>query len=253
MKITQNAGLAVLTAVALILGAARDSQAASILSIDFNERATDDGTNTAAGFSPFQIGSVGTSALIQTAATVRVFGAYTVTLANSAPEGYDDRLRGGVLTNNMSFTDHLLFRDFVFSRPIDLTSTGGLDLSIAGLNPNETYNIRVWSWDMGSGGTRVSDWSINGTPFLDNYTFDGRVYPDDNSDYQFTVNAAADASGVLLLSGRRDPTSVDATPAASFGVFLNAVQVSTVPEPSTYALLGLGVLSFLGLRRIRRG
>ena len=24
---------------------------------------------------------------------------------------------------------------------------------------------------------------------LDNYTFDGRVYPDDNNDYQFTVDA----------------------------------------------------------------
>jgi len=252
MRIIQKAGLAVITVVALFFGTIRDGQAATVLGIDFNERATADGTNTAPGFSAFQIDSVGTSGLIQTAATVRVFGAYTVTLSNSAPEGYDDRLRGGVLTNNMSFTDHLLFRDFVFARPIDLTSTGGLDLGIAGLNPNETYNIRVWSWDMGSGGTRVSDWSINGTPFLNNYTFDGRIYPDDNNDYQFSIDAAADASGVLLLSGRRDPTSVDANSAASFGVFLNAIQVSTVPEPSTYALMGLGVLSFLGLRRFRR-
>ena len=133
MKITLNVGLAVLAAAALFLATVRDSQAAAILNIDFNERATADGTNTAPGFSAFQIDSVGTSALVQTAATTRVFGAYTVTLSNSAPEGYDDRLRGGVLTNNMSFTDHLLFRDFVFSRPFDLNSTGGLDLSIAGL------------------------------------------------------------------------------------------------------------------------
>ena len=249
MKISRNFWLRSMAVLLVSFGSIGELRAASILGIDFSRRGTDDGTNTAAGFNPFQIDTVAGATAIQTAATTRVFGAFTVTVSNSAPNGYDDRLRGAVLTNHVDFTEHLLLRDFVFSR--DLNTLGGLDVSIAGLTPGLGYDVKLWSWDQGSGGSRVSDWFANGALVYDNWTFDGRVYPTNNNQYAFNFTATADVNGTLLLSGRREANSVDTANAASFGVFLNALQVSPVPEPSTYALIGIGILSFLSLRKIR--
>jgi hypothetical protein len=250
MSIARKAWLAALAGATLFCNWTPRAEAA-LLSVDFNRRnVIDNSTNTASGYSSFVISSNVSSAAIQTDATVRVIGSYTVTLSNSAPNGYDDRFRTQVLTNNGTFTGTELYRDFVFSR--DQTTLGGLDLSIAGLNPGETYNITLFSWDQQSAGTRVSDWFANGTMVYDNYTFDGRVYPDDNTDYRFSFPATADPGGVILISGRREANSVDANNAASFGVFLNGFQIDAVPEPGTYALLGLGALAYFWIRRTRR-
>ena len=65
-----------------------------VLSVDFNRRnILDNMTNTAAGLQSFVISSNVNNAAIQTQATVRVLGGFTVTVLNSAPNGYDDRLR----------------------------------------------------------------------------------------------------------------------------------------------------------------
>lgn len=196
-----------------------------VLSVDFNRRnVANNSTNTLAGFQSFVISSNVGVAVIQTQATVRAFGALTVTLSNSAPNGYDDRLRTQVFTNNAAFTEHLLLRDFVFSR--DASTLGGLDVAVAGLTPGQSYFVKIWSYDQQSGGTRVSDWFANGTQVITNYTFDGRVYPTNDAQYAFSFTGVADGAGTLLISGRRDATSVDTASAASFGVFLNALQVA---------------------------
>src|SRR5439155_13812579 len=96
----------------------------------------------------------------------------------------------------------------------------------------QQYDFVVWSFDSGSAGSRVSDWFANGVLVTNNYTFTAAVLPTDESQDRFTFRTTANASGGVLLSGRRDSTSVDAGNAASFGVFLNAFQVaavSTVP------------------------
>ena len=204
-----------------------------VLGVDFNRRnVADNSTNTAAGFQSFVISSNVNNAAIQTQATVRVLGAHTITLSNAAPHGYDDRLRSQAYTNYGAFTDSLLLRDFVFSR--DQTGLGGLDVAISGLNPAEIYSIKLWSWDQQSGGTRTSDWYTNGTLAYANWSFDGRVYPSNNLQYTFSFTGVADGTGTLLFSGRRKSTSVDTAGAASFGVFINALQVAPVTlVPST--------------------
>ncbi|MBN2505905.1 MAG: lamin tail domain-containing protein [Verrucomicrobia bacterium] len=192
-----------------------------VLRVDFNERGNSAST-TQTGFSAFEINTAGGSTTIQTNPTVRTLNGITLTLSHTAPEGYDDRLRS-TPSNSGSFTESLLLRDFVFSR--SQTSNGGLDLGLAGLLAGQPYRITLWSFDTGSPGSRVSDWFANGIPVRTDYTFGGQNLPLSNDDYRFTFTATADASGRLLISGRRDSSSVDSRGEASFGVFLNALQV----------------------------
>ena len=188
------------------------------LRVDFNERAVSPVTYTMPGFVPFVINSNVSPAVIQTNPTTRMFGNVTLTLSNTAPMGYDDRLRV-TPTNNTGFTEALLLRDVVYSRSVD---NGGLDLGIENLLPNQPYSVTIWSFDSGSPGLRVSDWFANGVLVRENYAFNGTNFPTSNDQYRFTFEALADASGRILVSGRRDSSSV----ASDFGVFLNALELT---------------------------
>jgi hypothetical protein len=205
--------------------------ASPVLALDINERGQDAAATTQAGFTSFVINSNGGSATIQTQATTRVFGGMTVTVSNTAPYGYDDRLRATPVSNG-AFTESLLLRDFIFSR--DDTGTGGLDVSVTGLAPNQAHRFTIWSFDTSSTGNRVSDWSANGTPMVANYTFSGANLPVSNEQYRFSFDASTDGSGKILLSGRRDPAS------ATFGVFLNALKIEALSsQPATNGLAAL--------------
>lgn len=194
------------------------------LLIDINDRENDTAANTQTGFSAFVIDSVGGVIPIQTGEISRTFGTITVTIRSSSPGtlGYDDRKRA-VPANTASFTQAALLQDFIFSR--DNTGNGGFDVEISGLQANASYPVTIWSYDNGSGGTRVGDWSAGGIVVKEDYTFDGRTLPADDMSYQFSFNTTSDAAGKILIQGRRDSTSVDANGAASFGVFLNALRV----------------------------
>jgi hypothetical protein len=205
--------------------------ASPVLLLDMNERGVDPAPITQPGFVSFVINSNGSSTAIQTLPTTRVFGSISVTVSNTAPLGYDDRLRstpvdGGALTNS------LLLRDFIFSR--DDTGTGGLDITIAGLAPNKPYRMTVWSFDSGSTGNRVSDWTANGILTTNGYTFNGSTLPTSSDQDRFTFNTSSDSSGKILLSGRRNAAS------STFGVFLNALEVdSLASQPATNGLAAL--------------
>jgi hypothetical protein len=213
----------------LLLASIPAAFAQPILSIDISERGTDASINTMPGFDAFFITSDNGTG-IQTASTIRTFGALTVTLSlGNTTTGYDDRLRTTPV-NTTTFTDGLLLRDFVFSRDV---GTGGLDVAVDGLTPSQFYKVTIWSFDSSSTGRRVSDWKANGNVVMTDYTFDGRVLPTNNIQYRFSFIVAASETGRVLIEGRRDPASVDTANAASFGVFLNALQIEpTQPQPS---------------------
>jgi hypothetical protein len=218
-------------ACALLWGAVAAAQ--PILSVDFNRRNSTEAADTFPGFQSFIISSNGGVAAIQTTPTTRTFGPFTVTLANSGGPGYDDRLRGTPV-NSGAFTDSLLLRDFVFSR--EQTGTSGLDVTVEGLTPDAFYRVTIWSFDTGSGGNRVSDWTANGNVAISGYAFNGNVLPTTNTQYRFSFVAVANGSGQVVVSGRRNPASVDTAGAAQFGVFLNALQIEpTDPRPSITA------------------
>ncbi len=196
---------------------------AAVLSVDFNQR-TNTAANTQAGFQPFLITSNTSATSIQTTPTTRAFGGFSVTLSNTSPSfGYDDRARNAP-TDGGALTTGALLRDFVFSR--DNSGTSGLDVFVGGLSPGQPFYFSVWSYDNSSAGARVSDWFANGLQFTNNYTFNGATLPSSDSQYRIGFLATASASGLVIVGARRDTTSVDQNNAASFGVFLNALQVS---------------------------
>jgi hypothetical protein len=174
--------------------------ASPLLAFDVNERGVDPAANSQPGFVSFVINSNISSTTIQTQATTRVFGGLTVTISNTAPFGYDDRLRSTPI-NSGAFTDSLLFRDFIFSR--DDTGTGGLDTTIAGLVAGRSYRLTLWSFDSGSQGNRVSDWTANGAVVTNGYIFNDSTLPTSNQQYKFTFDTVSDGSGRILLSGIR--------------------------------------------------
>ena len=190
-----------------------------ILALDISERGVDLATATQPGFASFVINSNVSSTTIQTQATTRVYGSISVTISNTAPLGYDDRLRTTPV-NSGAFTDSLLLRDFIMSR--NDTGTGGLDVTINGLTPNQAYGFTVWSFDTGSTGVRVSDWSANGITVTNGYAFNGSVLPTSNDQYRFAFNATSSPAGSVVISARRNPAS------ATFGVFLNAFQIDSL-------------------------
>lgn len=202
-----------------------------LLAIDFNERATDTAINTQPGFDSFVINSNSSASAIQTQPTTRIFGGISVTVSNSGSPGYDDRART-TPADNGEFTESLLLRDFIFST--DLSGTSGLDISIAGLMPNQPHRMTVWSFDSSSSGNRISDWSANGIAATNGYTFNGSVPPVSNEQSRFTFDATADATGKILLSGRRNPTNT------SYGIFLNALKIESLATGS--ATNGLAAL-----------
>lgn len=203
----------------------------SLLAIDVNERGQSAAATTQSGFTSFVINSNGSSTAIQTQATTRVFGGITITVSNTAPYGYDDRLRS-TPTNSGAFTESLLLRDFVFSR--DDTGTGGLDIGISGLEANRAHRLTVWSYDTSSMGNRVSDWSANGVSVTNGYTFNGSTLPTANDQYRFKFDTTATGAGTILLSGRRNLAS------ATFGVFFNALQIERLsPAPTTNSFAAL--------------
>lgn len=216
--------------VALVATAA----AQPVLRLDFNDRSGNAAADTFPGFTSFLINSELSDTAAQTNATVRTFGPLTVTLSGTGVNpGYNDRQRSEP-TNQGAFTESLLLRDFVLSN--SQSDNGGLNVAIAGLATNQLFAITIWSFDSVAGGRRVSDWSANGAPMVENYTFDGRVPPVSNGDYRFTFYARSDATGRLLIAGRRDSTSVGTGGSPDFGVFLNALELEAVCRISRHAL-----------------
>jgi hypothetical protein len=200
---------------------------AVVLRLDMNARGLDTPANSMPGFNTFVID--GTAGMIITNPTVRAYGSISVTLSNTLGFGYGDRLNGAPATNG-AFTDALLLRDYVYSR--SRTNNGGLDLTLDGLSANRAYAITVWSFDSVAQGRRVSDWYANGMLVREDYTFDGRVAPTNNSQYRFTFEVLSDAAGGILISARRDSTSVNVSGQADYGVFLNALQVEELKYSS---------------------
>jgi len=68
-----------------------------------------------------------------------------------AGETIQQRDRGAIAVPNS-----LIYRDFWF------TVNGGLTLTLSGLEPNETFEITLYSWDQSSAEYHIADWSANG-------------------------------------------------------------------------------------------
>jgi len=127
----------------------------------------------------------------------------------------------------------LLYRDHIFSRP------GGIRITLEGLKSNETYEITIWAYDVGSAGDRIADWYANGVFCLTTETEAGTQPTDENS-HAFTGTAQSDDVGTIVLesypnentveqSGANNPYAIVAGLMVSSMVPINVAR-SPVPE-----------------------
>ncbi len=229
--------LPALACAAAILAAAPLS--AVDIKLDLNDRDNNTPVNTEGGFTPFVITSNAGTAVVQgTTANSITIGGQTVTIRGTGSANSCDDRKRNVPVNDAVFNQQALLQDFIFATYVAATNpNAGLDIEITGMTPGKEYSVTLWSYDNASAGTRVSDWSVNGVIAVDDFTFDGRTLPVSNEQYQINFTGMADASGVLLISGRRDTTSLDANAAASHGVFLNALWVRDLFEDADNDLM----------------
>ena len=132
----------------------------------------------------------------------------------------EDRDRAAPVDSPPGFTLDQLYDDFVFAR--SQTNGTGLEVRIEGLTPGQEYRVTLWSFDTGSIGSRVSNWSeVSGAePVVieSSYSFTGTDAPSSNRDHTISAQLIASAEGELRIQGVRNGGT-------SYGVFLNALQI----------------------------
>jgi hypothetical protein len=203
-------------------------QSQTTLRVDFNDRSNDLPSHTEEGFDSFVLGAIGGSTATQNGTNTLRFGTVTLSVWNELGTGLNDQRRT-VVVNVPGFTNAQVLEDFVYN-PGATATNSGLALRIQGLTPNQISQLIIWSFDSNSSGNRVSDWYANGVLVKANYSFNGAVLPTSNGDYHFGFSATADANGEILIRGLCNSTSLDNNNAAAPGVFLNALEITPVPD-----------------------
>lgn len=176
------------------------------------------------GFSPFVVGEdeIPAGEMIEES-----FGKITVSL-----RGVDVALKPryrSMLEDNEAFDQVPLLADLLFAAEGEPGLTG-MDIIIRDLVPGRRHMITIWSSDVSSEGTRVSDWFANDTRVNNDYAFTYEVLPKNNLDRQFQFTASADARGEIHIKARRDATSFISENGPQPAVFLNGIQIQEL-EP----------------------
>jgi hypothetical protein len=262
---------------ALVLGllTINTASAVPLIAVDFDDREqaqrdlTDVG-NTQTGFQSFQMpGTVPATgnAASSTVATTNVLAGYTVTLAPFDDLLDENNVTAGVQSNTGAVDDRdratpvdggaltyaQVYDDFIFAGA-STGPTGGIDVSVSGgaLLPNKAYNVSVYSYDSGSGGTRTANWfdATNTTSPILTTSWAGAAAnnPTNNDQYKFTGIAQTDASGVLKVLGRNATgyiTSGTGTGAVQPAVFINAIEINEFAGLTLEVNLGNGATRLL--------
>ena len=188
-----------------------DPQATTtVLAIDFND--DDSGENgpsdTHSGFAPFTLTSNGQN-----------YGDVRVTLAAVGGATLDDRDRAAPLPAPPDLTQDQLYDDFIFATS---TAAGaGMEVKIEGLVPGLDYDLRLWSFDTGSTGSRTSHWTEvhSGQLIADAYVFDGALPPESDNQRTMEATLRASSEGELLIRGEWES-------GVSVSVFVNALTLT---------------------------
>jgi hypothetical protein len=165
-----------------------------------------------AGFTAFSVSDSG----------MVVDGIKVEVATTQAGEAIQQRWRGGPT----GIPYEQLYRDFWFC------VNGGLRITLSGLNPNETYEITMYSWDQSSAENHLADWIANGDYCLTtNFTGGTSVVAEDS--YAFSGDATADGTGKIILEATPNPLTSYPGPPGQYFCFLNALVVSSLTPLTT--------------------
>lgn len=126
---------------------------------------------------------------------------------------------------------------FLYASDTDFTTSGSFLLSVGGTNSggSGTGTARAW------GGTSNTEFQFSGANLLGTLALSGPIYSGTVAGpFSSSVNPYSLTIGVMISRSTSGTSTGD----------LN-LQVSTIPEPETYAILlaGLGLLGFVARRR----
>lgn len=128
------------------------------------------------------------------------------------------------------------------------------------LNPADTQVTFTWTWDSGNavGGINVLfalDDANGGVNYYDAINPAYSLVPTPGTTYSITLplqspNQANIAGGFPVngLNFQIDPANVN----GSYTFTLNSIQLQAVPEPTSLALAGLGLVGFTAFRRLKQ-
>ncbi len=138
-------------------------------------------------------------------------------------------------------TQASVYNDFIYasSAAVDV----GMKVLIERLAPNTPFGVTIWSYDVNSTGTRVSDWTetSSGTPIpvATEYTFSGSNRVTNDFQYTFGGLFTSSPAGKLQFEGRRNAASVGGAGSADIGVFFNAIRVVARPVGTRVRQFGI--------------
>ena len=195
-----------------------------VAGIDF-----DDGSNTQAGF-------LGIPASNNKSYNVTTNGLTFAIVVANANLGNQNRDRG-VRSGNSTF----LTRDF--EQWYGNTGTAPeVTTTISGLNPNTDYEVHVWHFNMGSGQNSLN--MFDGASSSDTVIGVSQTSGNEGTYATWTsgsiLGMTADGAGEIVFTAQ--------APSPTSRINFNGMMV-VVPEPSSSALLGLGLATLMFLRR----
>ncbi len=248
MNLRESGILVVAGALLSFAGFSTDASAAQILAVDF------DSTVPGPSLSPTEAGFSSVSS------TPTTIGAYTVTV--SGQDGFYDR--GAPSTPSVPDD---LYRDFVYVNNLpngNQSQTSPIDIAIAGLTPNTSYSVTLYSWDLGPNGvvgpadtTELTTFepkpgsNTSGTTGTVTWTAHSSgldPWPTSLGQYATTISLTS-TTGTLDIRSFAQAQSGGGTIESLLRVNGFSVSVAT-PEPSSLYLLVVGGLLLASRRRV---
>ena len=189
---------------------ATDGAGTQELRLDFNDGSSGEtgADNTEEGFTPFTSSDSGS-----------VIDGIKVTITPFGEARIDDRDRSDPVDNPPEFTYDQIYDDFIFANRT--FGSPGMRIELEGLAANQTYNVKFRSYDSGSTGARISNWTevLGNQTIVENFSFDGADPPTDNDSHSFAASLVSSNDGRMVIEGVRNGGT-------SHGVFLNSLELS---------------------------